>query len=117
MPDRKPGTDGQRGETFGRGDSEAPEPVRLDHDGQRRPILRRVRAGQLQPVLCFAGKLQDQIETFIRGKCRQLACPTPGIEAELRGGTGGGGYETYQINQQLRSPEQDGFIAAAIRVL
>jgi len=35
----------------------------------------------------------------------------------LRGGTGGGGYETYQINQQLRSPEQDGFIAAAIRVL
>jgi len=51
------------------------------------------------------------------GNSSQLACPTPGIEAELRGGTGGGGYETYQINQQLRSPEQDGFIAAAIRVL
>jgi len=117
MPDRKPGTDGQREETFGRGDSEAPEPVRLDHDGQRRPIPRRVRAGQQQPVFCFAGKSQDQIETFIRGECGQLACPTPGIEAELRGGTGGGGYETYQINQQLRSPEQDGFIAAAVRVL
>ena len=59
MPDRKPGTDRQREETFGRGDSEAPEPVRLDHDGQRRPIPRRVRAGQQQPVFCFVGKLQD----------------------------------------------------------
>ena len=57
------------------------------------------------------------METFIRGECRQLACPAPGIEAELRVGTGGGGYEAYQINQQLGSPEQDGFIAAAIGVL
>ena len=68
-------------------------------------------------MFCFAGKSQDQIETFIRGECGQLAWPTPGIEAQLRVGTGRGGYEAYQINQQLGSPEQDGFIAAAVRVL
>src|SRR5215831_7019635 len=38
MPDRKPGTDGQREETFGRGDAEAPEPVRLE---RLRPVPRR----------------------------------------------------------------------------
>jgi hypothetical protein len=78
---------------------------------------RRVRAGQQQTVLCVAGKSQDQIESLIGGKCRQLASPTPRIEAELRVGAGRGGYEADQISEQLGSPEQDGFIAAAVRVL
>jgi hypothetical protein len=67
---RKPGTGGQGEEALGCGDAEAPEPVRLDHDGQRRPISRRVRARQQQTVLCVAGKSQDQVEAFIRGECR-----------------------------------------------
>ena len=97
--DRKTRTDSQRKKALSGSDAEPPEPVRLDHDGQRRPVPRRVRAGQQQPVFCFAGKSQDQIEALIGGECRQLACPTPGIEAELRVGTGRGGYEAYQINQ------------------
>ena len=116
-PDRETRADRQREKALSSGDAEAPEPVRLDHDGQRRLILRRVRAGQQQTVFCVAGKSKDQIKAFIRGECRQLAWPTPGFEAELRVGTGRGCCEAYQINQQLGSPEQDGFIAAAVRVL
>jgi hypothetical protein len=77
----------------------------------------RVRAGQQQTVFCVAGKSQDQMEAFIRGECRQVARPRQGIEAELRVGTGRGSNEAHQINQQLGSPEQDGFIATAVRVL
>src|SRR5439155_24742215 len=66
----KPGTGGQGEEALGCGDAEPPGAVRLDHDGQRRPISRRVRARQQQTVLCVAGKSQDQIEAFIRGACR-----------------------------------------------
>jgi hypothetical protein len=107
-------TCGHSEEALGRGDAEAPVSVRLDHDGQWRPIPRRVRPGQQQTVVCVAGKSQDQMEAFIRGECRQVARPRQGIEAELRVGTGRGGYKAHQINEQLGTPEQDGFIAAAV---
>ena len=115
--DRKTGTSGQSEEALGRGDPEPPEPIRFNHDGQRRPIPRRVRAGQQQTVFRVAGKSQDQMEAFIRAECRQVARPGQGIEAEFRVGTGWGGYQAHQIDEQLRAPEQEGFIAAKIWVL
>ncbi len=115
--DRKTGTSGQSEEALGRGNAEPPEPIRFNHDGQRRPIPRRVRAGQQQTVFRVAGKSQDQMEAFIRAECRQVARPGQGIEAEFRVGTGWGGYQAHQIDEQLRAPEQEGFIAAKIWVL
>ena len=43
--DRKTGMRGQSEEALGRGDTQSPEPIGLDHDGKRRPVRRRVRAG------------------------------------------------------------------------
>jgi len=57
------------------------------------------------------------MEAFIRGECRQLARPVQRIEAELRVGIDGGDDEAHQISKELGLPEQDGFIAAAVRVL
>ena len=57
------------------------------------------------------------MEAFIRGECRQLARPVQRIEVELRVGIDGGDDEAHQISKELGLPEQDGFIAVAVRVL
>ena len=57
------------------------------------------------------------MEAFIGRECCRSVRPAQGIEAELRVGIGRGGYEANQISKELGSPEQDGFIAAAVRVL
>jgi hypothetical protein len=60
---------------------------------------------------------QDQLKAFIRRECRLLARPAPWLEAELRIRIGRNGRQADQIGQQLGPPEQDNFIAAAVRVL
>jgi hypothetical protein len=57
------------------------------------------------------------MEAFVRRECRPAARPAPGIETELRVGVGRGDYQAHQLGDQLGSPEQNGFIAAAVGVL
>jgi hypothetical protein len=116
-PERKWCTGGECEEPLGRCDTEAPEPVGLNDDGQRRTVLRRVRAGQQQAILRVMANAQDEVKAFIRRECRLLARPAPWLEAELRIRIGRSGRQPDQIGEELGPPEQGDFIAAAVRVL
>ena len=89
----RPGTHGKIKEALCRSDAQSPEPVGLDHDGQPRPVRRRIRAWQQETVFDFAWKPQDQMEALICGECRTVARPAQRIEAQMRVGVGWGGNE------------------------
>jgi hypothetical protein len=62
-------------------------------------------------------KAQDQVKAFTRGECRLLPRPTPRLEAQLRIRIGRSECQADQIGEELGSPEQGDFIAAAVWVL
>ena len=115
--DRKSGTRGKIEEALGCSDPQPPERIGLDHDGKPRPVRRRVRAGCQETVFGVAGRAQNQMEALIGGECRAVARPTQRIETQMRVGVGWGGNEAHEVDKQLGSPEQDGFIAAAVWML